>query len=818
MTTNDRTVVDYPFEAADDSHIPRRLPVLPLKDMVAFPFMIAPLFVTRESSIAAIEEAIEKDRMVLLVAQRDSESRVPEAEDLYEVGTVGVLMRMFRLPDQRVRILVQGITRARITGAERKDSFLLADIRSFDEPADDEDENLEVEALMRSTKDKAQSASLQGKGFSPEVMVVIENLESPGRLADLIASNLDLPVPVSQSILETLVPLDRLALVHEVLSRELEMLHVQEQITNQAKGEIDKSQREYFLRQQMKAIQTELGEADDLSADVLGYRQRVAELQLSEEARQEADRQINRLQRMQSESAEAAIVRNYLDWIVSLPWGRSTEDNLDLGKARQLLEKEHYNLEAVKTRIIEYLAVMKLKRNLQGPILCLVGPPGVGKTSLGRAIAKALGRKFVRISLGGIHDEAEIRGHRRTYVGAMPGKIIQALRYAERDNPVMVLDEVDKMGSDSRGDPAAALLEVLDTEQNHSFRDNFLNVPFDLSRVIFVATANVLDTIRPAFRDRMEVLSLAGYTDLEKLRIARRYLIPRQIAAHGLSPQQVRISEGAIKEIISSYTNEAGVRNLEREIASICRKTARRVAEGEPAVNQQISRKQIFEYLGPARRMKNDLLRRDTVGVATALAWTPTGGEVFFVESIGMRGSGKLTITGQLGDVMKESAQAAMSYARGRAGRLGIDLTAFEDTDFHVHVPEGAIPKDGPSAGVALAIALISASALQPVRHDVAFTGEITLRGRILPVGGIKEKVLAAERSRIRTILLPKANQQDLLEIPEPIRKKMEFVLVENMDDAVRLAFRDHSVRRRVQNYRDRSDSPTSPLPMKPRW
>jgi ATP-dependent Lon protease len=817
MTTNERTVVDYPFEATEDCQIPRQLPVLALKDMVAFPFMIAPLFVTRDSSIDAIEDAILRDRMVLLVAQRDSQVEVPEIDDLYKIGTVGVLMRMFKLPDQRVRILVQGLARARITGSERKDGFLLAQVETIEEPDDELDEDVEVDALMRSTKDKAQSASELGKGFSPEVMVVIENLESPGRLSDLIASNLDLPVPISQSILETLVPADRLLLVHDMLLRELEMLNVQERISTQAKGEIDKSQREYFLRQQMRAIQTELGEGDDLPEEVRGYRDRIEELHLPAEARQEAVRQVNRLERMQTDSAEAAIVRNYLDWIVSLPWAVTTEDNLDLRKARQILEKEHYDLETVKTRIIEYLAVMKLKRNLRSPILCLVGPPGVGKTSLGKAIAKALGRKFVRISLGGIHDEAEIRGHRRTYVGAMPGKIIQALRYAESANPVIVLDEVDKMGADSRGDPAAALLEVLDPEQNHSFRDNFLNVPFDLSRALFVTTANVLDTIRPAFRDRMEVLTLPGYTDQEKLRIAHRYLVPRQIMGHGLSAQQLKISESAIREIIASYTNEAGVRNLEREIASICRKIARRVAEGE-SENYRVTRKEIFEYLGLPRKMKDDLLRRDTIGVATALAWTPTGGDVFFVESIGMRGTGKLTITGQLGEVMKESAQAAMSYARGRAGRLGIDLNAFEDTDFHIHVPEGAIPKDGPSAGVALAVSLISASAHQPVRHDVAFTGEITLRGRILPVGGIKEKVLAAQRSRIRTILLPKANQPDLHEIPEPIRRKIEFVLVENMDDAVRLAFRDSSPPRpRAQKYRHRSDTPGSPLPMKPR-
>ena len=818
MAGQERTVVDYSPEGSEDSQIPLTLPVLALKDLVAFPFMIAPLFVTRDSSIAAIEEAIDRDRTVLLVAQKQADTEDPTKEDLHKIGTVGVLMRMFKLPDQRIRILVQGLSRARVKTCEKKGNFLVAQIEPIEEPEADEDDP-EIEALVREVKEKVKSASELGRSFSPEVLVVLENLEDAGRLADLVASNLDLNVPDSQSVLDIVDPVKRLSRIHRILTNQVELLNVREKINTKAKVEIDKTQREYFLRQQLKAIQTELGETDDFSEEMGQYRDLIETTKLSAEARQETLRQIQRLERMQSDSAEAAIVRNYLDWMLSLPWSKSTTDNLDLKKARSILDKEHYDLEDVKTRIIEYLAVLKLKQNLNGPILCFVGPPGVGKTSLGRAIATALGRKFARISLGGVHDEAEIRGHRRTYVGAMPGKIIQTLRYAESDNPVFMLDEVDKTGTDSRGDPAAALLEVLDPEQNCSFRDNFLGVPFDLSRVLFIATANLLDTIRPAFRDRMEVLTLPGYTEHEKLRIARRYLIPRQLSAHGLSARHVSITDAAVKAIIDTYTNEAGVRNLERAIASVCRKTARRVAEGEAIRQSRVGTKDLQDFLGVPRKTRSRLLRQDTIGVATALAWTPTGGEIFFVESIGMKGRGKLIMTGQLGDVMKESAQAAMSYARSRAGQLGIDLSLFAHTDFHIHVPEGAIPKDGPSGGVALAVSLISTCTRIPVRQDIAFTGEITLRGRILAVGGIKEKALAAQRSRVRLLVVPKDNQPDLREIPETVRSKMEFQLVEDMDEVVRLAFRENPAGRRSvsQIRQDAVHPPLAPLPMKPR-
>jgi ATP-dependent Lon protease len=802
------------FEA--EPRCPRTAPVLALKDMVAFPFMIAPLFVTRDASVAAIEDAIARDRMVLLTAQRSPSTEDPRAEDLYWIGTVGVLMRMFKLPDQRIRILVQGICRARVLRFDRKGEFLTAEIENIEEPPE-EAADPRARAVLQLVKDQIKAARHLEKSFPPEALVVLENLEDPGRLADLIASNLRLSVAQSQSVLEAFDPLDRLLRVHDILSREAELLDVQEKINTQARGEIDKNQKEYFLRQQLKAIQTELGETDQLSEELDEYRRRIGGLRLSAEAGQEAARQVNRLERLQADSAEAALVRNYLDWLVSLPWGVTSHDNLDLRKARRILDSEHYDLEEVKTRILEYLAVLKLKRNLKGPILCFLGPPGVGKTSLGRAIAKALGRKFVRASLGGVHDEAEIRGHRRTYVGAMPGKIIQALRQAESENPVFLLDEVDKMSADARGDPAAALLEVLDSEQNFAFRDNFLGVPFDLSRVLFIATANVLDTIRPAFRDRMEVLPLPGYTEEEKLRIARRHLVKRQIETHGLTPRQLKIADSALRAIIEGYTNEAGVRNLERELASVCRKVARKVAEGEDGC-YRITRKEIPELLGPPRKSVTRRLSRDSVGVATSLAWTPTGGEVLFIESTVMPGKGRLITTGQLGEVMRESARAAMSYARSRAAQLGLDLTLFARMDLHIHVPEGAIPKDGPSAGIALAVSLISAYAQAPVCRDLAFMGEITLRGAVLPVGGVKEKVLAAQRSRIHRIVLPIGNQQDLREVPDTARGKLEFLLVGDMDEVIRLAFRRWPVARQSRAFSDQpGEGAASPLRMRPK-
>ncbi|MBI4447084.1 MAG: endopeptidase La [Acidobacteria bacterium] len=765
--------------------IPTQLPVLPLKDIVTFPFMIVPLFITREKSVSAVDHALAQNRMILLVSQRDVSVEDPSPEDIYQVGTVGVIMRLLKLPDQKLKILVQGLARAYVRECDAHAGYLTARLETIPEPS--VDFTIEVEALVRNVKRNMDRAVELGKSLSPEVMIVLQNLEDPGRLADLTASNLDLKVEDGQKILETIDPVARLRTVNEMLTRELELLDVQQKISIQAKGEIEKSQREYFLRQQLKAIQSELGEGDELAEEINQYRKKLEEASLPEEAREEANRQINRLEHMHPDSAETSTVRNYLDWIVNLPWSTSTEDRLDLTAAQKILDEDHYDLESVKTRILEYLAVLKLKKDLKGPILCFVGPPGVGKTSLGKSIARALGRKFGRMSLGGVHDEAEIRGHRRTYVGAMPGRIIQALRNVGTNNPVIMLDEVDKIGADFRGDPSSALLEVLDPEQNNTFRDNFLGVPFDLSRVLFITTANQLDPIQPAFLDRMEVIRLSGYSETEKLQIAKRYLIPKQLQAHGVSRGEVRFLDSAILTIINSYTREAGLRNLEREIASIFRKVARKLAEGEKGP-YRIGRDQIAGYLGVPKIQPEELLKQDQVGIATALAWTPEGGDILFVEAIIMKGKGNLILTGQLGDVMKESAQAAMSYARARAKHFKIPENLFESSDFHIHVPEGAIPKDGPSAGVTMATALISACTSRPVHRDIALTGEITLRGHVLPVGGIKEKVLAARRAKIKKVVLPRANQKHVEDLPVELREEMQFLFVDEVGEVIRIA------------------------------
>ncbi len=801
MTIQSRDVVEVRADilATDqDPKVTHVVPVLPLKDMVAFPFMLVPLFVVRERSIDAIEEAISNDRMVFLVAQRDPSVEEPGPDDLYGLGTLGVLMRVVRVPEDRIRVVVQGLSRARIVGFEKQPGHMVARIQGIDEiEADETEEDIELEALIRNVKQTARSLVEMGKQLSPEVMVVLENLEEPGRLADLIISNLEIEITKAQEILETLDPAARLTAVNRILAGELELLTVQERISSQARGEIERYQREYFLRQQLKAIRSELGEGEDLVEEIEQFRLKATEHGLPQEAREEALRQISRLEHMQSDSAEASLIRGYLDWTFSLPWNRSSDDNLNLKKAQQILDENHYNLADVKTRIIEYLAVLKLRGRMHGGILCFVGPPGVGKTSFGKSIARALGRKFVRISLGGLHDEAEIRGHRRTYVGALPGKIIHALRTAGTNNPVVLLDEIDKMGHDLRGDPAAALLEILDPEQNSAFRDNYLGVGFDLSKVLFIATANVLESILPAFRDRLEVLPLSGYDEEEKCKIATRFLIPKQLAANGLSRDNLRIAPRALRSIVNQYTDEAGLRNLERCVASICRKVARKVAEGD---QQSIDLKQqadLVDFLGPARRKEGRSPRRDSIGAATALAWTASGGEILLVECTALKGKGRLIMTGQLGEILKESVQAAMSYARSRSAELELDDSLFEQMDFHIHLPEGAIPKDGPSAGTALATALISASTRRPVRHDVALTGEITLRGQVLAVGGIKEKIMAARRSRIPTVILPKENQPDAKQLPEAAIRGVELVFVQDMDQVLRWALRPPQARPR---------------------
>ena len=774
---------DDPEETQEDEQvsIPETLPVLPLPDVVVFPYMIVPLFVNREQSIQAVDRSLAENRMVLVVSQKTPDVEEPTAEDLYPFGTVSLIMRMLKLPDGRVRILVQGFARASVQYLPGPEPFLQAKVFPESE-SPPKQESLELEALVRSVKSSLERAISLGKNISQDIVIIAANLEDAGRLADLVASNMELRVEDAQKILEITDPIDRLRQVNGMLAKEIEVLQIQHDITAQAKGEIDRTQREYYLRQQMKAIQQELGEGNELLEEIEQYREKIREAKMPEEAAAEAERQIGRLERMHPDAAETATLRNYLDWMAGLPWSTATGDNLNLDKAQKILDEDHYGLEKIKERIIEHLAVRKLKQKTKGPILCFVGPPGVGKTSLGRSIARALGRKFVRLSLGGVHDEAEIRGHRRTYVGAMPGRIIQSIQQAGTNNPVFMMDEVDKIGADFRGDPSSALLEVLDPEQNSSFRDNYLGVPFDLSDVMFITTGNMLDPIQPAFRDRMEIIRLSGYTEEEKIEIAQRHLIPKQLDEHGLTKKHVQFSESALRAVISGYTQEAGLRNLEREIASICRKVARRVAMGRSRL-RRINRKQIDEYLGRPKVFQDELLKNDEVGVATGLAWTATGGDILFVEATAMKGKGGLTLTGQLGDVMKESAHAAMSYARSRATVFGIEEDFFAGNDIHIHVPAGAIPKDGPSAGVTMATAMMSLLVGKPVHRNIAMTGEITLRGEVLPVGGIKEKVLAARRAKIRSVILPALNERDLEDINEELRREMRFVFVDRVHE-----------------------------------
>jgi ATP-dependent Lon protease len=763
--------------------VPDSLPVLPLRDIVIFPYMIVPLFVQRERSIRAVEQALAENRMIMLVAQRDLEKEEPAGSDLFNYGTAAAIMRMLKMPDGRIRILVQGLGRAHVTRYEENLPHLIAHIEQISDPAPD-DQDLELEALIRNVRGSLERAITLGKNISSEVMAIVANLEDPGRLADVSASNLELKVSDAQSVLEKLDPTERLHRVNELLLREINVLLVQQEINTQAKGEIDRTQREFYLRQQLKAIQTELGEGNELAEEIAQYREKMLGAGMPPPVEEEVDRQVKKLERMHPDAAEAATLRNYLDVMVSLPWSKSSEENLDLKRAQTILDEDHYGLEKVKDRIVESLAVRKLKDKVKGPILCLVGPPGVGKTSLGRSVARALNRKFQRLSLGGLHDEAEIRGHRRTYIGAMPGRIVQSIQQAGTNNPLIMLDEIDKVGADFRGDPSSALLEVLDPEQNFSFRDNYLGVPFDLSNIMFMTTANVLDTIHAALRDRMEVIRLAGYTEEEKIEIARRHIIPRQMDNHGITSKHLSITRASLRSIIAQYTHEAGLRQFERDIATICRKIARKVAEGDAGLVRIVPDK-LHDFLGVPQIHPEEILKKDQVGVATGLAWTPAGGDVLFIEALLTAGKGSLMLTGQLGDVMKESAQAAFSWAKARAGDLGIDPEKFNQFDVHIHVPEGAIPKDGPSAGVTLAAALVSALSGKRVRRSVAMTGEITLRGNVLPVGGIKEKVLAARRARVNTIVLPQQNRRDLEEVPKVLLKEVEFVFVDSVRQAL---------------------------------
>ena len=768
-----------------ENEFPEEIPILPLRDNVLFPEIALPWVITEEPWVRLINDVVLDKKILGVVPLRGEvkgEKLTPE--DFYDIGVIGKISRLIKLPDNAVQVLIFGLVRFRIREWVRWEPYPVAKIEILKE---EETHSDEIEALVRNVVSLFQQVVELAPYLPREAFVTALNIKKPSRLANFIASNLNLDVESKIELLSSPDLSTKLTRLSFYLTRELEILQIGSRIQSQVQQEMAKTQREYFLREQLKAIQQELGELDEKSSEIKELREKLESLNLPPEVRKEAEKEIERLSRLSPNSFEYPIIRNYLDWIIELPWNVSTEDNLDIDLAKKILDEDHYDLEKVKERILEYLAVYKLKRDIKGPILCFVGPPGVGKTSLGKSIARALGRKFVRISLGGIRDEAEIRGHRRTYVGALPGRIIQGIRKAGTNNPVFMLDEVDKIGMDFRGDPASALLEVLDPEQNYAFVDHYLGVPFDLSRVMFIATANVLDTIPPPLLDRMEVIFLSGYTDLEKIAIAQRYLIPKQCEENGLQPQDVIIGADIIQKIIREYTREAGVRNLERNIATICRKIAKEVAQGAqgPFV---VDEEKLREFLGPRRFWDEVVKGKNEVGVAVGLAWTESGGEILFVETVVLPGKGNLLLTGNMGEIMQESAKIALSCVRARAGEWNIPPDFYEKSDIHVHVPAGAIPKDGPSAGITMVVSMISALAKIPVRRDVAMTGEITLTGRVLPVGGIKEKVLAAYRAGIRTVILPWENEKDLQEVPEEVRKTMNFLLVESVDQVLDLA------------------------------
>ena len=775
----------------DNIEFKNHLPLLPIRDIVVYPFMILPLFVGRESSIGAVEESLENyDRLILLSSQKDITAECPEPSEIYDMGTVAMIMRMRKLPDGRIKILVQGLSKARVTKFEKTPDFFMANVEKV-EDFQHKPGQVPTEALMRTIRSQLEKVISMGKVLSPDILTVLEDIEDPGRLADLVASNLNLHVAEAQMILETLEPQERLHKINEILTRELEILGMQAKINVTEKDDIKKNQKEYYLREQIKAIKSELGDPsqmDEGSDDEFSeFREKITKAKMPEEALKEAMKQLGRLEKMHPDSSESSILRSYLEWMTDIPWSAQSKEKIDLNEALKVLDEDHFDLRKIKDRILEYLAVRQLKgKDMKGPILCFSGPPGVGKTSLGKSIAKACGREFVRISLGGVRDEAEMRGHRRTYVGAMPGRFIQALKQAGTNNPVILLDEVDKLGGDYKGDPSSALLEILDPEQNCNFRDHYLNVNFDLSNVVFIATANVLEHIPGPLRDRMEIIGLSGYSQEEKVAISKRYLVPKQMQENGITDEHIRFFDEGLESVIKHFTAEAGLRNLERKIGALCRKVAMKIAKGN-ASKHHIIHDTVVKFLGPPLFTKDDQMACDEVGVCTGLAWTSAGGEILYIESSKMKGSG-LTLTGQLGDVMKESGKTAIGYIRSRAKKLGINEDIFKDNEIHIHLPAGAIPKDGPSAGITLATAIISLVTGYKISSKVAMTGEMTLTGKVLPIGGLKEKALAAMRMDIKTVVIPWKNKKDLVDIPEEYREKINFIPVKSIEEVLDVA------------------------------
>ena len=772
-----------------DAEIPGILPLMPVRDIVVFADMVLPLFVGREKSVRAVQDAMAKEGYLFLATQKDPAIENPNTEEIFRIGTISRVLRMLKLPDGNVKILVQGFAKAKVIQYTRKRSLYRVKYEIIEEAPLDEI-NLEVEALMRNVREDCEKILVLRGEMTGDIITVLQSVEEPGKLADLVASNLRLKIEDSQKLLEIIDPLQRLKKVNDLLAHEVQLSTMQAKIQSDVKDEISKSQRDYFLREQVRAIYKELGEHDENQQEYDDFKKRIKQAKMPKGANKEAAKQLKRLEKMHPDSAESTVVRTYLDWLVEMPWSKSSKDVIDIKRAKKILDENHHGLDNVKNRILEYLSVRKLNPKMKGPILCFVGPPGVGKTSLGQAIARAMKRKFVRISLGGMRDEAEIRGHRRTYIGALPGRILQGVKQCGKNNPVFMMDEIDKLGADYRGDPSSALLEALDPEQNSEFSDHFLNLPFDLSKVMFILTANTTDSIPSALLDRMEVINLSGYTAEEKMVIAARHLIPRQTKENGLKSRSLSISPGALRQVISEYTSEAGLRNLEREISTICRKVARKIAEGHKKTFK-VSKGNLHQFLGVAKYIPEMDQEKSQIGLATGLAWTQVGGEVLYVEASLIGGKGELIVTGQLGDVMQESARAAVTYTRANIKNLGIEKNDFDNLDIHIHVPAGAIPKDGPSAGTAMATALISALAERPVRNDVAMTGEVTLRGRVLPIGGLKEKSLGALRAGIRKIIIPEKNKKDLTEIPLIVRRKIKFIPVRHMDQVLENSFVD---------------------------